>query len=47
MRLIFYYHNYSRVKKVKLVIEFANYTIVWWDRLVLKKISNRKRPMKT
>jgi hypothetical protein len=37
MKLIFYYHHYSRIKKVKLVIEFINYNIIWWDRLVLEK----------
>ena len=35
MELIFDCHNYSEEKKVKLaVIEFTDYTIVWWDQLV-------------
>ena len=32
MELIFYNHNYSKEKKVKLtVVEFTDYAIVWWD----------------
>ena len=32
IKFIFYYHNYSEAKKVKLaMIEFSNYTITWWD----------------
>lgn len=36
VKLIFYCRNYSKEKKVKLVvIEFIDYAIIWWDQLVL------------
>jgi hypothetical protein len=39
--LVFYCHNYSEEKKVKLaVIEFTDYAIIWWDQL---NVSNRRR----
>ena len=42
MELVFYCHNYSKNKKVKLAtIEFSDYAIVWWDQLVLNKRRNR------
>ena len=45
IELVFDCHNYSKLKKVKLVaIEFSNYVIIWWDQLVLR---NRERPIKT
>ncbi|KAH9752087.1 hypothetical protein KPL71_014556 [Citrus sinensis] len=48
VELIFDCHNYSEVKKVKLaVIEFTNYTIIWWDQLVNNKRRNRERPVVT
>lgn len=32
MGLIFYCHNYSKEKKVRLVmIEFIDYSIIWWE----------------
>jgi hypothetical protein len=32
---IFYCHNYSEAKKVKLVvIEFMDYALIWWDQNV-------------
>jgi hypothetical protein len=35
IELIFYCHNYSEEKKVKLAItEFIDYAIIWWDQLV-------------
>ena len=38
---IFYCHNYSEQKKVKLVIiEFTEYALIWWDQIV---ISRRRR----
>ena len=38
MEMVFYCHDYSKNKKVKLVvIEFLDYVIVWWDQLVLNK----------
>ena len=41
-------HNYSKNKKVKLVsIEFSDYSIVWWDKLVLNKRRNRELTMTT
>ena len=47
VELVFYCHNYSENKKVKLaVIEFSDYAIVWWDQLVLNKGWNRETSMK-
>jgi len=38
MKFIFDCHNCSYAKKVKLVvIDFTNYVIVWWDKLVLSR----------
>jgi hypothetical protein len=46
--LIFYCHNYSGEKKVKLaVIEFTYYAIIWWDQLVTNKRRNNERPVET
>ena len=43
VKMVFYCHNYSENKKVKLVvIEFLDYAIVWWDQLVLNKIRNKE-----
>ena len=48
VELVFYYHNYSENKKVKLaIIEFSNYAIVWWDQLVLNKRRNREPLVET
>ena len=48
MELVFYYHNYSENKKVKLAaIEFSDYAIVWWDQLVLNKRRNRESVVET
>ena len=48
MDLVFDYHNYSKLKKVKFVaIEFFDYAIILWDQLVLNRRRNRERPMKT
>lgn len=48
MELIFEYHNYSKEKKVKLVvIEFYDYIIIWWDQLCKNKSRNGERPMET
>jgi hypothetical protein len=45
IELIFYCHNYSEEKKVKLaVIEFTDYTIIWWDQLVTNR-RNHERPI--
>lgn len=42
-RLIFKYHNCSKKKKAKLIIvEFANYVLVWWDQLFLAKHRNQE-----
>jgi hypothetical protein len=46
--LILYCHNYSGEKKVKLVvIDFTNYAIIWWDKLVLSKKKNHERSIDT
>ena len=48
VELVFYGHNYSKNKKVELVfIEFLDYAIVWWARLVLNKIRNRETKVET
>ena len=41
IKFIFYCHNYSEAKKVKLVvIEFSDYAITWWE-------ANRECPIET
>ncbi|XP_058006772.1 uncharacterized protein LOC131182140 [Hevea brasiliensis] len=46
--LIFYCHNYSEEKKVKLaVVEFTDYAIVWWDQLLTKRRRNGMRGVET
>jgi len=48
MEFIFDCHNYSDAKKVKLVvIEFTDYAIVWWDKLVLSRRRDGERPVET
>ena len=46
LEFIFDCHNYSDAKKVKLaVIEFTDYAIVWWDKLVLSMRRDGERPV--
>jgi hypothetical protein len=46
IELIFYCHNYSEEKKVKLAaIEFTDYAIIWWDQLVTNRRRNHERPI--
>jgi hypothetical protein len=41
---IFYCHNYSEAKKVKLlVIELANYALIWWDQNVISRRRSGER----
>ncbi|XP_050259875.1 uncharacterized protein LOC126704939 [Quercus robur] len=48
VEFIFECHNYSEEKKVKLVvIEFTNYTLIWWDQLVMNRRRNYERPIET
>ena len=48
MELVFYCHNYSENKKVKLaVIRFSNYATVWWDQLVFNMRRNRELAVET
>jgi hypothetical protein len=48
IELIFDFHNYSKEKKVKLVvIEFTDYAIIWWDQLVTNRRKNPERPVET
>ena len=48
VEMVFYCHNYSENKKVKLVvIEFSDYAVVWWDQLVLNKRRNREPVVET
>ena len=43
---VFDYHNYSKEKKVKLVVvEFTDYASIWWDQLVTSKHRNGERPI--
>jgi hypothetical protein len=35
-------------KKVKLaIVEFTDYAMVWWERLVVERRRNRERPLST
>ena len=37
-------HNYSKVKKVKLVvIEFTNYALIWWNQNVISRRMSGER----
>ncbi|XP_031402590.1 uncharacterized protein LOC116212157 [Punica granatum] len=48
VELVFDCHNYSEEKKVKLAaVEFTDYAIVWWDKLVKERRRNHKRPIET
>ena len=48
IELVFDCHNYSEEKKVKLaVIEFTDYSIIWWDQLVTNRRRNYERPVET
>ena len=48
VELIFKCHNYSDEKKVKLaVIDFTNYTIIWWDQLVINRRRNHEWPIES
>ena len=46
VELIFDIHNYYEEKKVKLVVvEFNNYVMVWWERLLVDKRRNGEREL--
>ncbi|XP_068653867.1 uncharacterized protein [Aristolochia californica] len=46
MELVSNCHNYSDLKKVKLVaIEFTDYAIVWWDQLDINRRRNGECPI--
>lgn len=48
VQLVFYCHNYSEEKKVKLAaVEFTDYAIVWWDQLIMNRRKNYERPIDT
>jgi hypothetical protein len=48
VEMLFDIHKYSEEKKVKLVVvEFIEYTMVWWERLVVEKRRNREKPVST
>lgn len=48
VKLIFYCHHYSKVKNLKLmIIEFTDYTIIWWDQLVLERRRNEEKLIET
>ena len=42
----FYCHNYSKAKKVKLVVVgFMDYALIWWDQNVISKRRSGERPI--
>jgi hypothetical protein len=46
--MIFDIYRYSEEKKVKLIVlEFTDYAMVWWERLVVERKRNRERPIST
>jgi hypothetical protein len=46
--MIFDIHKYSKEKKVKLVVvEFTDYAMVWWERLVVERRRNKERLVST
>jgi len=48
VEMIFDIHRYSEEKNVKLaVVEFTDYAMVWWERLVVERRRNRERPVST
>ena len=48
VELVFYCHNYSENKKVKLAaIGFSDYATVWWDQLVFNMSRNREPDVET
>ena len=48
VELVFDCHNYSELKKVKLLaIKFSYYSIIWWDQLLLNRKRNREIPIET
>ena len=48
VELVFYCHNYSENKKVKLAaIGFSDYATVWWDQLVFNMRRNREPYVET
>ena len=48
VELVFYCHNYSENKKVKLpAIGFSDYATVWWDQLIFNMRRNREPVVET
>jgi len=48
VEMIFDIHRYSEEKKVKLaVVEFTDYAMVWWERLVIKRSRNIEKSVST
>jgi hypothetical protein len=48
IEMIFDIHRYYEEKTVKLaVVEFTDYTMVWWERLVVERKRNRERLVRT
>ena len=46
--MIFDIHKYSKEKKVKLVVvEFTDYAMVWWERLVVERRRDKERLVST
>jgi hypothetical protein len=42
----FHCHNYSEVKKVKLlVIDFIDYALIWWDQNMISRRRSGERPV--
>jgi hypothetical protein len=48
VEMIFDIHRYYEEKKVMLVVvEFTDYAMVWWEKLVVERRRNRERPVRT
>ena len=46
--MIFDNHKYTKENNIKLVVmEFSDYIIVWWERLVVERKRNRERLVNT
>lgn len=48
VELVFYCHRYSEITKMRLVVvEFTDYSVIWWDQLVTNGRRNFERPIET
>lgn len=42
VKFVFDCHKYSEEKKVKLVVEFHDYTITWCDKMNCERMNSRE-----